>query len=249
MIHESDKIENEDQYQQALIQFNNILYDPWANINFSKIPNLVLSKKIGQGLGITPFGPGFIREKNFLLNAPIFNKAITDNNNVVIHLRRGNASAENPRHTEDEFYLNLLSQMNKLFNQLNINPSEVIVCTDAPSQIKTFEPKKDQRPLWNQRYLIPNKDGKFPVFSANFNEFLKVFPKLKIYNDLCTYDSFMLMVKARVLITSNSSFSQSAGLLNHNMVIGHFVKDGITSFYNTFKNKVGTVDNKGNFIF
>lgn len=264
LIHESDKITNRDEYDSLLNQFNNLLFNPWANINFEMIPNKTISGRVGMGLGQTIYGPGFVQETDFLLDATVFNKIHNDDsNNIVIHLRRGNAIPENPRYTNDEFYLNLLSQISVLFNKFDLENPEVIICTDAPDVQTLFNPSindhisnKDraymytviQSNMWSQPHLYPNENGEYPVTSANFDEYRKVYPSVKIVNNLSTYDSFLLMLRAKVLITAHSAFSQSAGLLSHNRVIGMSPKTGMSDLFNIFKNQVGSIDVNGNIL-
>jgi hypothetical protein len=264
LIHESDKITNRSEYDLVLDQFNNLLFNPWSEIDFDLIKNKIISDKIGLGLGMGEMGFGLIRETDFLLEAPVFNKITNDDtNNVVIHLRRGNAIPENPRYTNDEFYLNLLSQITMLFDKFNLINPPVVICTDAPDTPKRFNPGvndhisvKDtayqytviQSNMWTQPHLYPDENGEYALTSANFDEYRKVYPSVKIVNNLFTYDAFLLMLRAKILITANSSFSQSAGLLSHNRVIGMPPKFGMSELFNTFRNKVGMLDSNGNII-
>jgi hypothetical protein len=247
LVHESDRVNNREEYKFIMNQFNQLLFNPWSDINFDKITDKFISKRIGKGLGTTHHGPGFVEKIGFLLDAPIFNKVKNDDtNNIVIHLRRGNAIPENPRYHADEFYINLLSQITMLFDKFNMGTPEVIICTDAPDTPKTFKPNDElsqtdsfgQAWMWNQPYLHKDENGEYPVTSANFDEFRKVYPSVKIVNTLSTYDSFLLMLRAKVLITANSAFSQSAGLLSHNRVIS--INDAV------YRNRVGRLDNSGN---
>lgn len=265
LIHEADKISTTEQYETTIKQFNGLLFNPWADIDFNSIPDAVLSKRIGAGLGHTQYGPGFIDVNDFLREAPVFNKITNDNsNNIVIHLRRGNATPENPRYTGDEFYLNLLSQINKIVGRFDLKAPEIIICTDAPDEPKMFKPDDNisknnqvtgsesglgQNWMWNQPYLNANENGEYPVISANFDEYRKVCPPLKVYNKLSSYDSMLLMLRAKVLITANSSFSQSAGLLSHNRVIGLSPSPGINRVYNKYRNQVGILSPNGDVNF
>ncbi len=112
LVHESDKINTVEEFKNTIKQFNQLLYNPWSLIDFNKIPDKIISTRVGKGIGVTHWGPGFVEEVEFLNNAPVFNKIPYDNtNNIVIHIRRGNAIPENPRHVADGFYINLLSQI------------------------------------------------------------------------------------------------------------------------------------------
>jgi hypothetical protein len=263
LVHESDRVHNSEEYKLVMNQFNNLLYNPWSEINFDKISDKIISNKVGKGLGVTSYGPGFVKETTHLLDAPVFNKIPNDeSNNIVIHLRRGNAIPENPRYVEDSFYLNILSKIHILFDKFNLKDCEIIICTDAPDIPTTFKPNDSisfseesnnihpsgQKWMWGQPHLYTNENGEYPVTSANFDEYRKVYPKIKIYNKLSTYDSMLLMLKAKVLITGYSAFSQSAGLLSHNKVIGLSDRHGISPLFNKFKNQVGIIDTNGNIL-
>lgn len=261
LVHESDRINDRDEYKSVMNQFNQLLFNPWSDINFDEMDGKVISKRIGKGLGVTHNGPGFVEETDFLLEAPVFNKIKNDNtNNIVIHLRRGNAIPENPRYYVDEFYVNLLSQITMLFDKFDMGMPDVIICTDAPDAPKTFKPNDTlsqsdvfQHPsgqswMWGQPHLYKDENGEYPVTSANFDEFRRVYPSVKIINTLSTYDSFLLMLRAKLLITSNSAFSQSAGLLSHNRIIAMSPRHGMSNQFNIFRNKVGLLDSNGNII-
>jgi hypothetical protein len=246
-IHEPDQVNTQEEFQRTLNLFNDLLYDPWDEIDFESIPNLVLNKEVGIG---NPSPPGFTNHVDFLLDAPIFNKVKNDsNNNIVIHMRRGNALHENPRHTSDNFYINLLSQIHKIPKMYNLDNPNIILCTDAPNETKTYKPiNQEQTNIWRQPFLQPEENGEYKIISAGFDKFKEVCPQLQIINNLHVYDSYLLLLKAKVLFTANSAFSQSAGLLSHNRVFGMPLKDGISAEFNTFKNKVGTLDSSGNII-
>lgn len=247
LIHEPDQVNTYEDFEKTLDLFNNLLYDPWSNVDFENIPDLVLNKEVGMG---SPFHPGFTNHTDFLLDAPIFNKIKNDNNNnIVIHMRRGNAIEENPRYTHDDFYVNFLSQIQKVTEAFSLDNPNIILCTDAPNNPKTYKPiNNDQSSLWHQPHLYLEDNGEYKMMSADFNRFIEVCPQLQIVNSLHVYDSYLLLLKAKVLFTANSAFSQSAGLLSHNRVFGMPPKLGISSEFNIFKNKVGTLDSKGNII-
>jgi hypothetical protein len=246
-IHEPDRVNTQEEFKITLDLFNNLLYDPWSEINFKNIPDLVLNKEVGIG---NPAPPGFTTYTDFLLDTPIFNKIKNNNdNNIVIHMRRGNAVQENPRHTSDDFYVNLLSQIHKIPKAFNLDNPNIILCTDAPNEAKTYKPiNQEQNNIWYQPHLNPEENGEYKIISADFDKFREVCPQLQIVNNLHVYDSYLLLLKAKVLFTANSAFSQSAGLLSHNRVFGMPPKEGISTEYNIFKNKAGTLDSEGNII-
>lgn len=282
-VHESDHITTKEQYIDTLNKFNSLLYNPWADIDFDNLKDYTLSDRVGLGAGNSMWGPGFIEETDFLLDAPVFNKHYFDNNNnIVIHLRRGNAIPENPRYVEDEFYLNVLSNIHKVIEKFKLDNPNIIICTDAADHPTTYKPIPDlsadikvtrvfhkndvkcpkdklyhveeyengldQKWLWGQSFLYPDANGEYPVTSANFDEYRKVCPQVVIQNKLSTYDSFLLMLKAKVYITSNSAFSQCAGLLSHNKVIGMCYRRGMSAVYNKFKNQVGVLSETGDIL-
>ena len=36
LVHESDRVHNSEEYKLVMNQFNNLLYNPWSEINFDK---------------------------------------------------------------------------------------------------------------------------------------------------------------------------------------------------------------------
>lgn len=247
LIHESDGIDGESdpKYFELMNKFNNLLYNPWKNIDFDNIPYKVLCPDIG--LGTEP--PGFAKnnnDKEFIKEATAFNK-FSDivHNSIVIHIRRGNAIPENPRYTPDHFYENVLRQIERIVNRCQLENPDVFICTDSTN--KNFVPKGiKQEKMWHQPHLYKDSSGSYPHTSIDFDLLKNVFPNLKIKNDLDTYDSFIFMLTAKVLVVGNSAFSQSAGMLSTNHVIGMPEKNGLDSRHNHFKNKIGGLDPAGN---
>ena len=97
--------------------------------------------------------------------------------------------------------------------------------------------------MWLQPYLNPNESGSYVTTSLNFESIKDVYPDIKIVNNLSTYDSFLLMLKAKVLVVSRSAFSQSAGLLSKNNVFE------MSGCFNGFKNASGLIDINGGITF
>lgn len=244
LIHESDDINGEDdpKYQDLLERFNNVLYNPWQDIDFDTIPYKVLCPHVGAGAE----PPGFTNETDFLLEAPAFNKfSDMTHNSIVIHIRRGNAIPENPRYVPDEFYVNVLKNIPNIIEKYGLEYPEVIICTDATNN--NFVPKGyEQERMWHQPHLYKDNSGSYPHTSIDFDLLKSVYPNVKIIDNLDTYDALILMITAKMLIVGNSAFSQSAGLLSTNMVIGMPFKFGMSNKLNIFKNKVGELDIKGN---
>jgi hypothetical protein len=243
IIHESDGIDGEDdpKYHDLLFRFNNVLYNPWKNINFDTIADKTLCPHVGAGAN----PPGFIDTTDFLLEAPAFNK-FSDmvHNSIVIHIRRGNAVPGNPRYVPDDFYVNVLKNIPKIIEKYGLEYPEVIICTDSTTN--SFHPKGElQEFFWQQPHLNKNESGIYPHTSINFDLFKSIYPNVKIIDNLDTYDAFILMLTAKMLIVGNSAFSQSAGLLSTNMVIGMPLGD-MDIRLNIFKNKVGELNAEGN---
>ena len=244
----SDGVQLEEQIPDVVDKFNDLLHNPWASIDFTKLENKKYNTEVGGG-AVTP--PGFTTYTDFLLDAPTFNKIDNDDtNNIVIHLRRSNTLPHNPRYIPDEFYVNMLSQIQLIVDKFDMGNPNIILCTDAPDFDTTYKPISiSQKMSWNQPpFLTEDENGEFELLSANFDAFKQVCPNLIIVNNLSTYDSFILMLRAKVLITAYSAFSQSAGLLSKNKVIGLPERGGISKEFSIFKNKVGTLDEQGNII-
>ena len=116
----------------------------------------------------------------------------------------------------------------------------VLYDCDEQDEEKYYTPIGDsQKQMWSQPYLNPNESGSYITASLNFESIKYVYPDIKIVNNLGTYDSFLLMLKAKVLVVSKSAFSQSAGLLSKNNVFEMF------GCFNGFKNASGLIDSNG----
>lgn len=247
LIHSSDKVKSEDdpKYAEMLEKFNNILLNPWKDIDFDSIPDKTLCPHIGLGWS---HPPGIIHETDFLDYAPAFNKfSDTVHNSIVIHIRRGNAVPENPRYTEDEFYFNLLKDIPKIIEDLQLDNPRVIITTDATNG-ELYTPVGEKQKMFNcQPFLYKDEFGRYPTTGIDIDLLKSAYPNIEIIDDLDTYDAFILMLTAKVLIVGSSSFSQSAGLLSTNMVIAMQNKGNMNPAWNTFKNKVGQLDKWGHY--
>ena len=232
LIHESDKVYSEEEKIKFIEKFNLILKNPWKDIDFSNKDNFFLSEKVGLGYanlyrdaGIIP-GPW-----PFLEVAKEFSTIEQTENNVVIHIRRGNVIPENPRWVDESVYIEMLKQLPDFLNKINFVPDRVIILTDAPDSNKKFKPiNQNQLDKWRQPYLHKDENDSFDTISIDFDLFRNAYPSIEILNNLDTYTAFTMMVMAKVLITGRSAFSQSAGLLSKNTVIP------IDDFLNSFKN-------------
>jgi hypothetical protein len=241
LIHESDRISTKEEKEKMIIDFLSIIKNPWSDIDFYKEDEYVLCDAIGAGL---PNSQGISHNKDFIKAATYFNNVTDCDNSIVIHLRRGNVIKENPRWIEEDVYINIFKNINLIIQYFDMKDPDVIILTDAPDEDKTYTPVDDyQKSLWNQPYLYADKDGGYITKSFNFDALKKEFPGLKVVNKLNTFDSFLLMLKANVLVVSRSAFSQSAGMLSHNNVVDMF------SCTNGFANSKGYVDNHGNISF
>lgn len=241
LIHESDKISTKEEKDKMISDFLSIINNPWSEIDFKNEEKYYLSKDIGAGL---PEDQGGIKDTGFIKEAISFNNLIGSDNSIVIHLRRGNVIAENPRWINEEVYVNILKNIGLVIKEFDMINPEVIILTDAPDEDLEYTPiSDDQKGLWNQPYLHANESGSYPISSFNFNALIKEYPTLKIVNKLSTFDSFVLMLRAKVLIVSKSAFSQSAGMLSHNNVID------IYGHTNGFANSKGCVSETGKITF
>jgi hypothetical protein len=247
IVHPSDNVNTPKEMQQLSNKFFSIINNPWSNINFNDINNKTLCSKIGQGvLDRSNAGIDYNLGPKLLLNGPVFNKITSKKNNIVIHIRRSNAIKENPRYTDDAFYINVLSQISEISKIAGLKNPEVIICTDAPSNETTYKPiNKIQEKRWTQPWLEPDEDGIHKLTSLDFDLYSKTFPGIKFINNLGPVESMGLMLSAGVLIVANSAFSQSAGILSSNNVIGTHPKNGINPLYNNFKNRIASLDPSG----
>jgi len=241
LIHESDKISTEEEKQELINKLFSIVHNPWKDLDFSNNQDYVLCTDVGAGLQDSQ---GIRSTSEFLKSATEFNNITDCDNSIVIHIRRGNVTKENPRWIDEIVYINLLKNINIIVEEFKINNPQVIILTDAPDEEKHYTPIGDsQKEMWLQPYLNPNESGSYVTTSLNFESIKDVYPDIKIVNNLSTYDSFLLMLKAKVLVVSRSAFSQSAGLLSKNNVFE------MSGCFNGFKNASGLIDSNGGITF
>ncbi len=221
LIHESDKVNSEEQKIEFINKFNTILKNPWKDIDFSDKDSFILSEKVGLGYEKLNLNAGIIPGPYpFLEVAKEFSTIEQTENNVVIHIRRGNVIPENPRWVDESVYIEMLKQLPDFLNKINFVPDRVIILTDAPDSNKKFKPiNQNQLDKWRQPYLHKDENDSFDTISIDFDLFRNAYPGIEILNNLDTYTAFTMMVMAKVLITGRSAFSQSAGLLSKNIVI------------------------------
>lgn len=238
LIHEADNVSTYEEKQKIIQDMTSFINNPWRLVDFSNEGLFVLSNKVGKGLpdthGIANIQEGFTKRASF------FNKINDVDNNVVIHIRRGNVIKENPRWIDEDVYCNMLQQLPDTLSHLKISPDRVIIITDAPDADKLYMPSDEERHKWNQPYLNANENGEFLTTSLDVKRLKRAYPGIEIINSLSTYESFLLMLKAKLLIPSRSAFSQAAGLLSKNNTLEMFDSD------NGFGTAVGYVDSLGN---
>ena len=227
--------------KELISKLVSVIHNPWKDIDFSNDQDYILCDKVGAGI---PESQGMITPSEFTLSATDFNSITDCDNSIVIHIRRGNVTKENPRWINDEVYINILKNINLIIEEFKIDKPQVIILTDAPDEEKYYTPIGDsQNQMWSQPYLNPNESGSYITTSLNFESIKDVYPDIKIVNNLSTYDSFLLMLKAKVLVVSRSAFSQSAGLLSKNNVFE------MSGCFNGFKNASGLIDSNGGITF
>lgn len=232
LIHESDKVHNEEEKIEFINKFNTMLKNPWESIDFSNKDNFALSEKVGLGYEKLHLNAGIIPGPwPFLEVAKGFSTIDKTENNVIIHIRRGNVIPENPRWVDESVYLEMLQQLPGFLEKINFVPEKVIILTDAPDSNKKYKPiNQNQLDKWRQPYLHKDANDSFDTISIDFDLFRNAYPGIEILNNLDTYTAFNMMIMAKVLITGRSAFSKSAGLLSKNTVIP------IDDFLNSFKN-------------
>lgn len=232
LIHESDKVHSEEEKIEFINKFNTILKNPWKDVDFSNKDNFVISEKVGLGYEKLYQNAGIVPQPwPFLEVAKEFSTIDKTENNVVIHIRRGNVIPENPRWVDESVYIEMLRQLPGFLEKINFVPERVIILTDAPDTNKKFKPiNQDQLNLWRQPHLYKDENDSFDTLSIDFNLFRNAYPGIEILNNLDTYTAFTMMIMAKVLITGRSAFSRSAGLLSKNTILS------IDNFDSFFKN-------------
>jgi hypothetical protein len=232
LIHESDKVYSEEEKNKFLEKFNTILKNPWQDVDFSNKDNFFLSEKVGLGYSNIYGDAGLIKMPwPFLEVAKEFSTIEKTENNVIIHIRRGNVIPENPRWVEESVYIDMLQILPDFLKKIEVVPDRVIILTDAPDTNKKYKPiNQHQLNKWQQGHLYKDENDSFEITSINFELLKNAYPGVEILNNLDTYTAFNMMVMAKVLITGRSAFSQSAGLLSKNTVVS------IDNYSSVFKN-------------
>jgi hypothetical protein len=237
LIHESDKIYSEDEKNKVIDIFNNFLINPWSNLNIDK--TLDLCKDVGAGLKETQGMRS--SEESFTERATVFNPIDEKENSIVIHIRRGNVIKENPRWIDEEVYMNLFLKIDKIIEELNLKDPTIYLLTDAPTNPKPYKPINNEQALkWKQDFLYTDSNNEYKTTTIDFEKIKYLCPKIKIVNDLSTYDSFLLMIRANVLVVSRSAFSLAAALLSKNNVLNMIYSPV------KIKNAKGIIDQLGN---
>ena len=238
LIHESDKVSSEEEKQRFIENFSSIIDNPWKDIDFTDLSHFILCDKVGAGL---PETQGIIPSlQDFTKLAPTFSNIDGTNNEIVIHIRRGNVIRKNPRWIDEDVYVNLIQSVPSMLDKLNMSVDQISIITDASDSNKLYKPiNDDQMHKWNQPYLNRDENGYFPVTTINFERLKNAGNNVQIYNNLSTYDAFIKMIKAKVLIVSRSAFSQTAGLLSKHVVIDMF------DSHNQFMGSSGIVNRDG----
>jgi hypothetical protein len=241
LIHESDNINTEDEKNKTIKDFFGLIKNPWEEIKFLDSDEYELCLRVGAGLKDTQ---GMVREgSGFLKSAVNFSNISGKNNSIVIHVRRGNITKENPRWIDDSIYDNILDNINLLVDKFNMDNPEIIILTDEIKSNKMYVPmNQDQSLIWARQGIPLTDDGGYMIYSSNFESIANKYPNVKIINNLNTIDSFLLMARSEVLIVSRSAFSQCAGLLSKNNVIGMF------NSANSFANQKGVISKNGNIV-
>jgi hypothetical protein len=109
LIHESDRVYSEEEKIKFIDKFNTILKNPWKDIDFSNKDNFFLSEKVGLGYHNLYGHAGIIKPPYpFLKVAKEFSTIEQTENNVIIHIRRGNVIPENPRWVEESVYIDMV---------------------------------------------------------------------------------------------------------------------------------------------
>jgi hypothetical protein len=202
LIHESDKINTEDEKNKIIEQFNNLISHTNPKDMISNIKE-ISTNEINSSM-LTNF--------NFL------NIETVKENRVVIHIRRGNVIPTNPRWIDEERYVELVDNIDNISKLFSLENPEIFILTDSPVNSNKFKPYDKQDDYWKQEHLVADSNGEYPLTSINPDNF----PNVKIINNMGTYESFLFMLNSAVIVPSWSAFSRAASLLTKNSYVDIF---------------------------
>lgn len=221
MIHPSDKIYTQSQKIQFLNKFTNLykIQDKW--IDYQNLEDSEIEDAFDTSGNLVIMSPAAHVEyciKKFI------NIEYKENNNIVFHVRRSNVIQDNWRWIDETEYIDIIkNHLDILISKFRIFNPNIIILTDSVKNQNAYNPigviGGKEWWKWNQEWLVPDKDGKFPLTSIDFDLIKKELPHVQVISDMDTFDSLMLMANAKVLFQSRSAFSRLGGILSKNIVI------------------------------
>lgn len=221
MIHPSDKIEKQSQKINFLKKFSQMYKVPEKWLEYQELQE-------DEFEDIFPIEENLVRMSNFVDMEYYIHRFLNieykETNNIVFHMRRSNVIQDNWRWIDEYEYINIIkNELDVLSRKFRIFDPNIIIITDSVKDQHSYKPvgARGGREWWkwNQKWLVEDQDGKFPLTSIDFDLIQRELPNVQIISDMDTFDSLMLMVNARVLFQSKSAFSRLAGLISRNIVI------------------------------
>ena len=221
MIHPSDKIYRQSEKINFLNKFSNLykIQDKWADYQDLKEFEVEdIFETSGDLVQISPFA-----HMQYCINKFI-NIDYKETNNIVFHIRRSNVVQDNWRWIDEYEYINIIkNHIDILTSKFRIHDPNIIILTDSVKNKNSYKPLgvRGGREWWkwNQKWLVEDENGNFPLTSIDFDLIKRELPDVNIISDMDTFDSLMLMANAKVLFQSRSAFSKLGGLLSKNIVI------------------------------
>lgn len=228
MIHPLDNINNDEEKKKFINDFTSLINNPWRDIDFSNISDIEYCQEVGflnkkhQGkLSRNTNKINFIRDVNQFSN--LSHNIIS--NEIVFHIRRGNVLPHNPRWIDESVYVKMINSLEPLIEKIEIKNPKIIIVTDSSDKDRHYV-NNNQHEYWQQPYLI---DKEIPKIDRNQYEFKlskikeEMFENLKydvtILKNLTTYESFIKMCRAKVLVTNESAFCRAATYLNKSYIM------------------------------
>lgn len=225
--HPSDNIKSQEDKDIFIKNFSSLIKNPWSHINFSEIENKEYCEEVGF-LNTRHQGQLHPETFNFRKHSNLFsNISPEENSNIVFHIRRGNVVKKNPRWIDEEEYLAMVSNVDKVIEKLGINNPNIIILTDSSDNDQITIPDNEIK-YWRQPFLMskidifkkdPPKTFKMTSFDESIFDNLKY--DITILKNYDTYKSFLLMCQAKVLFTNRSAFSKAASFLSKTNVIDY----------------------------
>lgn len=220
--HPSDNINTAEDKEIFIKKFSSLIKNPWSDINFNKLENKEYMNEIDRNGRPISYSTNYIRHSHNFSN--IDPKNIS--NEIVFHIRRGNVLPNNPRWISEDIYIKMINLVPKIKDKLGIAELDVTIMTDSYDNDIHFI-NGNEKDYWQQPFLIdPNmpkfKGAQYSFKMSKINEesFQNLGIKVNILKNLDTYESFLRMCNAKILVTSESAFNRAAAYLNKSYILG-----------------------------